>query len=81
HDIIGQFGVGFYAAFMVADKVTVISKSIESDEAFKWESTGPDGYTITPAEKAQVGTEIILEIKEHEEEENYDEFLEEYRLK
>lgn len=81
HDIIGQFGVGFYAAFMVADKVTVISKSIESDEAFKWESTGPDGYTITPAEKAQVGTEIILEIKENEEEENYDEFLEEYRLK
>ncbi|MEK3906444.1 molecular chaperone HtpG [Oceanobacillus sp. FSL W7-1309] len=81
HDIIGQFGVGFYAAFMVADKVTVISKSLESDEAFKWESTGPDGYTITPAEKAQVGTEIILEIKENEEEENYDEFLEEYRLK
>ena len=81
HDIIGQFGVGFYAAFMVADKVTVISKSIESDEAFKWESKGPDGYTITPAEKAQVGTEIILEIKENEEEENYDEFLEEYRLK
>ncbi|MFD1448193.1 molecular chaperone HtpG [Oceanobacillus sp. FSL K6-0127] len=81
HDIIGQFGVGFYAAFMVADKVTVISKSIESDEAFKWESTGPDGYTITPAEKAQVGTEIILEIKENGEEENYDEFLEEYRLK
>ncbi|WP_339226255.1 molecular chaperone HtpG [Oceanobacillus sp. FSL K6-2867] len=81
HDIIGQFGVGFYAAFMVADKVTVISKSIESDEAYKWESTGSDGYTITPAEKAEVGTEIILEIKENEEDENYDEFLEEYRLK
>ncbi|MBP2078366.1 molecular chaperone HtpG [Oceanobacillus polygoni] len=81
HDIIGQFGVGFYAAFMVADKVTVISKSIESDEAFKWESTGPDGYTISSAEKTEVGTEIILEIKENEEEENFDEFLEEYRLK
>lgn len=81
HDIIGQFGVGFYAAFMVADKVTVISKSIESDEPFKWESTGPDGYTISSAEKTEVGTEIILEIKENEEEENFDEFLEEYRLK
>ncbi|WP_405097846.1 molecular chaperone HtpG [Oceanobacillus sp. FSL H7-0719] len=81
HDIIGQFGVGFYAAFMVADKVTVLSRSIDSDAAFKWESNGPDGYTIEPAEKNEVGTEIILHIKENEEEENYDEFLEEYRLK
>ncbi|OZU87505.1 molecular chaperone HtpG [Virgibacillus indicus] len=81
HDIIGQFGVGFYAAFMVADKVTVTSKSLESDEAFKWESTGSDGYNIEPAEKAEVGTEIILEIKENEEDENYDEFLEENHLK
>ncbi|MCF3943584.1 molecular chaperone HtpG [Oceanobacillus alkalisoli] len=81
HDIIGQFGVGFYAAFMVAEKVTVISRSVDSEEAYKWESTGPEGYTIEPAEKAEVGTKIILTIKENEEEENYDEFLEEYRLK
>ena len=81
HDIIGQFGVGFYAAFMVADKVTVISRSVDSDQAYKWESTGPDGYTIEPAEKEEVGTEIILQLKENEEEENYDEFLEEYRLR
>lgn len=81
HDIIGQFGVGFYAAFMVADKVTVLSRSVDSDAAFKWESTGPEGYTIEPAEKEEVGTEIILEIKKNEEEENYDEFLEAYRLK
>ncbi|MCM3740700.1 molecular chaperone HtpG [Oceanobacillus luteolus] len=81
HDIIGQFGVGFYAAFMVAEKVTVISRSIDSEEAYKWESTGPDGYTIEPAEKEEVGTEIILYIKENEEEESYDEFLEEYRIR
>lgn len=81
HDIIGQFGVGFYAAFMVADKVTVISRSIDSEETYKWESTGSDGYIIEPAEKSEVGTEIILHIKENEEDENYDEFLEEYRLK
>lgn len=81
HDIIGQFGVGFYAAFMVADKVTVISRSVDSEEAYKWESTGPDGYTIEPAEKEDVGTEIILHIKENKEEENYDEFLEEYRIR
>ncbi|WP_299092831.1 molecular chaperone HtpG [uncultured Metabacillus sp.] len=81
HDIIGQFGVGFYAAFMVADVVTVISKALGSDEAYKWESTGADGYTITPHEKAAVGTEITLKIKENTEDENYDEFLQEYRLK
>lgn len=81
HDIIGQFGVGFYAAFMVADKVSVISRSIDSEEAYVWESNGPDGYTIEPAEKAEVGTEIILHIKENADEENYDEYLDEYRLK
>ncbi|MEW9050842.1 MAG: molecular chaperone HtpG [Neobacillus sp.] len=81
HDIIGQFGVGFYAAFMVADVVTVISRAVGSDEAYKWESTGADGYTIEPAEKDSFGTEIILKIKENSEDENYDEFLEEYRLK
>ncbi|MBU7595612.1 molecular chaperone HtpG [Metabacillus halosaccharovorans] len=81
HDIIGQFGVGFYAAFMVADVVTVISKALGSDEAYKWESEGAEGYTIEPCEKETVGTEIILKIKESAEEESYDEFLEEYTLK
>ncbi|WP_342435836.1 molecular chaperone HtpG [Paenibacillus sp. FSL L8-0436] len=81
HNIIGQFGVGFYSAFMVADDVTVISKALGSDQAYKWESQGADGYTIEPFEKDAVGTEIILKIKENSEEDNYDEFLEEYRLK
>ncbi len=81
HDIIGQFGVGFYAAFMVADVVTVVSKALGSEEAYKWESTGADGYTIETVEKDTVGTEIILKIKENTEDETYDEFLEEYRLK
>ncbi|NWQ40800.1 molecular chaperone HtpG [Bacillus sp. EB106-08-02-XG196] len=81
YDIIGQFGVGFYAAFMVADVVTVISKSLGSEEAYKWESNGADGYTIETAEKESIGTEIILKIKENTEDENYDEFIEEYRLK
>ncbi|WP_342479984.1 molecular chaperone HtpG [Paenibacillus sp. FSL L8-0340] len=81
HNIIGQFGVGFYSAFMVADDVTVISKALGSDQAYKWESQGADGYTIEPYEKDAVGTEIILKIKENSEEDNYDEFLEEYRLK
>ncbi|KAB2333264.1 molecular chaperone HtpG [Cytobacillus depressus] len=81
HDIIGQFGVGFYAAFMVADVVTVISKALESDQAYKWESEGADGYTIVPSEKDEVGTEIILKIKENHDEESYDEYLDEYRLK
>jgi molecular chaperone HtpG len=81
HDIIGQFGVGFYAAFMVADEVTVVSKALGSEEAFKWESKGTDGYTIEPTEKDTVGTEITLKLKENEEDENYDEYLEEYRLK
>ncbi|WP_339285939.1 molecular chaperone HtpG [Paenibacillus sp. FSL R5-0486] len=81
HNIIGQFGVGFYSAFMVADKLTVTSKTLGSDEAWKWESEGADGYTITPAEKESVGTEIVLTIKENTEEDSYDEFLEEYRLR
>ncbi|WNS73551.1 molecular chaperone HtpG [Bacillus sp. DTU_2020_1000418_1_SI_GHA_SEK_038] len=81
HDIIGQFGVGFYAAFMVADVVTVISKALGSDQAYKWESEGADGYTITPCDKELVGTEIILKIKENHEEDTYDEYLDEYRLK
>ncbi|PZE19830.1 molecular chaperone HtpG [Paenibacillus xerothermodurans] len=81
HNIIGQFGVGFYSAFMVAEKITVTSKALGSDEAFKWESTGADGYTITPREKDSVGTEIVLTIKENTEDDQYDEFLEEYRLR
>ncbi|PWW25837.1 molecular chaperone HtpG [Cytobacillus oceanisediminis] len=81
HDIIGQFGVGFYAAFMVADVVTVISKALGSEEAYKWESEGADGYTIMAYEKDTVGTDITLKIKENTEEENFDEYLEEYRLK
>jgi molecular chaperone HtpG len=81
HNIIGQFGVGFYSAFMVADVVTVISKTIDSDEAFKWESKGADGYTIVPSEKDSVGTDIILRIKENTEDESFDEYLETARLK
>ncbi|AFJ64206.1 MULTISPECIES: molecular chaperone HtpG [Bacillus] len=81
HDIIGQFGVGFYAAFMVADKVTVKSKALGSDEAYVWESEGAAGYTIAPCDKETVGTEITLKIKENTENESYDEFLENYRIK
>ncbi|EHB62240.1 MULTISPECIES: molecular chaperone HtpG [Paenibacillus] len=81
HNIIGQFGVGFYSAFMVADVVTVTSRALGSDEAYQWESKGADGYTITPAEKDTVGTEIVLKIKPNTEEDQYDEFLEEYRLR
>ncbi|MCC2684029.1 MAG: chaperone protein HtpG, partial [Paenibacillaceae bacterium] len=81
HDIIGQFGVGFYSAFMVADEVTVISRALGSAEAFKWESKGADGYSIQPYEKESVGTEVILKIKENGEEESYDEYLEPYRLR
>ncbi|WP_062106800.1 molecular chaperone HtpG [Bacillus niameyensis] len=81
YDIIGQFGVGFYSAFMVADQVTVISKALGSEEAYKWVSTGADGYTIETTEKETVGTEITLTIKENAEDENYDEYLDEYRLK
>lgn len=81
HNIIGQFGVGFYSAFMVADVVTVKSRALGCDEAYKWESKGADGYTIEPCEKNSVGTEIILKIKENTEDDQYDEFLEEYRLK
>ncbi|MCC3381550.1 molecular chaperone HtpG [Paenibacillus farraposensis] len=81
HDIIGQFGVGFYSAFMVADVVTVTTKALGSDAAYKWESTGADGYTIEPAEKDEVGTEIVLKVKANTEDESYDEYLDEYRLK
>ena len=79
-DIIGQFGVGFYSAFMVSDKVTVESKSIDSDVAYRWSSKGADGYTIEQCDKQDVGTKIILHIKEDTEDENYSEFLEEYKI-
>ncbi|AKC62711.1 MULTISPECIES: molecular chaperone HtpG [Clostridium] len=81
YDIIGQFGVGFYSAFLVSDDVTVISKAFGEDKAYKWNSKGAEGYTIEPCEKESYGTEIILKIKDNTEEENYDEFLDEYTLK
>ena len=80
-DIIGQFGVGFYSAFMVADRVTVVSRACGSEESWKWESSGVDGYRITPAEKAHCGTEITLHLLPDGEEENYSEFLDPYRLR
>ena len=79
-DIIGQFGVGFYSAFMVASKVTVISRAFGHDEAWVWESSGADGYTISEAQKDSVGTEIIMELKPDTETEDYCEFLDEYRI-
>ena len=79
-DVIGQFGVGFYSAFMVADDVTVISKAHGSDEAWMWQSSGADGYTLTPCEKDTCGTDIIMHIKENADEENYDQYLETYKL-
>ncbi|MBP2027551.1 molecular chaperone HtpG [Acetoanaerobium pronyense] len=80
-DIIGQFGVGFYSAFMVAEHVTVITKALGSEQAYRWESEGAEGYTIEACEKEEVGTKIILKLKENTEDENYDDYLEEYRLK
>lgn len=79
-DIIGQFGVGFYSAFMVAKKITVVTKKYGCDTAYKWESDGADGYEITEIERDEIGTTIVLEIKDNTEEENYDEFLEQYRI-
>lgn len=79
-DIIGQFGVGFYSAFMAAKKITVVTKKYGCDTAYKWESDGADGYEITETERDEIGTTIVLEIKDNTEEENYDEFLEQYRI-
>lgn len=81
NQIIGQFGVGFYSAFMVAKKVKVISKAYGSDKAYQWESEGVDGYTISEADKASAGTEIILELLDDTDDENYSDFLDQYRLK
>lgn len=80
-DIIGQFGVGFYSAFMVSDKITVTSKSIDSDDAYVWESEGADGYTIKKAKKKDFGTKIVLKIKADTEEDDYSKYLDEYELK
>ena len=79
-DVIGQFGVGFYSAFMVADKVTVFTRAYGSQEAFKWESSGADGYTVSETAKTGVGTKIVLHIKENAEGEDYDQFLGQYTL-
>ena len=79
-DIIGQFGVGFYSAFMVAKEITVITKKYGSDTAYKWQSSGADGYEIEECEKDGLGTEIIIALKDNTDEENYDEFLEQYRI-
>ncbi len=79
-DIIGQFGVGFYSAFMVAEKVTVISKKYGSDEAWKWTSSGADGYTIEPAERAAAGTDVIMTLKADTEDEKYSRFLKSWEL-
>ena len=79
-ELIGQFGVGFYSAFMVADKITVTSKSVDSEQAYKWTSKGADGYTIEPCEKDSIGTEIVLHIKPDTDEEKYSQFLEEFTI-
>ncbi len=80
-NIIGQFGVGFYSAFMVSDKITVTSLSVDSEDAFVWESEGVDGYTIKEAKKKDVGTDIVLHIKEDTDEFEYSKYLDEYQLK
>ncbi len=80
-DIIGQFGVGFYSAFMVADRVSVVTRKYGSDTAYRWESDGTDGYTITPCEKDSVGTDVIMHIKpDGEEKDEYDQYLREYAI-
>jgi molecular chaperone HtpG len=80
-DIIGQFGVGFYSAFMVSEKVQVVSRALDTDEAFLWESSGADGYSIKEAAKDEIGTKIILTIKKSNDEEDYDQYLTEYRIR
>ena len=79
-DVIGQFGVGFYSAFMVADHVTVISRAYGSDEAWMWQSDGADGYTVTQCEKDAPGSDVIMHLKANADEENYDQYLETYKL-
>lgn len=79
-DIIGQFGVGFYSAFMVSDKVTVETKAFGSDKAFRWESSGTDGYEISPCEKESFGTTVFMHLKQDTEDETYSEYLDQYRI-
>ena len=80
-DVIGQFGVGFYSAFMVSDEVTVITKAFGSDTAYRWVSAGTDGYTITECERETVGTDVILHIKPDTDQEDYSDYLENWKLK
>ena len=80
-DIIGQFGVGFYSAFMIADEITVVTKKYGSEQAYQWQSSGADGYTVTECEKAEVGTDIIMHVKADTEDEKYSEYMETYRLR
>ena len=80
-DIIGQFGVGFYSAFMVSDLITVVSRAYGAEEAFRWQSSGVDGYTVEPAEMEGTGTRVLLRLRPDIDDEKYSEFLEEYRLR
>ena len=80
-DVIGQFGVGFYSAFMVADSVTVNSRAFGADEAWSWQSSGADGYTVTPCDKQTPGTDIIMHIKEDADGEDFSEYLDSFRLR
>ena len=80
-EIIGHFGVGFYSAFMVAKKVTVLTKKFGEDGAYIWRSSGADGYEIIPAEKESAGTVITIELKDDSDDEKYSDFLEEYRIR
>lgn len=80
-DIIGQFGVGFYSAFMVSKKLTVVTRAYGEQQAYKWESEGLDGYLISEAEREGVGTDVILTLKDNREDDNYDEFLQEFKIR
>ena len=79
-DIIGQFGVGFYSAFMVADSITVLTKKYGSETAYEWKSSGADGYTVAECAKDTVGTDVIMHLKEDTEDEKYSEYLDHYKL-
>ena len=79
-DVIGQFGVGFYSAFMVCDQVTVRTRKFGSDTAYQWQSSGADGYTVTECDKSDAGTEVIMHLKDDTEDEHYSEFLESWRI-